>query len=57
MTFAWYARLKTLHSTRWYVAVVASWLLAFIEYFFQVPCKSHRIHAPNALPAENHSGS
>ena len=37
MTFAWYAHLKNLHSVKWYVAVLASWGLAFFEYLFQVP--------------------
>jgi uncharacterized protein len=37
MTFAWYAHLKSLHESRWFVAVIASWGLAFFEYLFQVP--------------------
>lgn len=37
MTFAWYAHLKNLHSRAWYVAAVASWLIAFFEYLIQVP--------------------
>jgi uncharacterized protein (DUF486 family) len=37
MTFAWYGHLKNLHDRKWYVAVVASWGVAFFEYMFQVP--------------------
>jgi len=37
MTFAWYGHLKHLQSTPWYVAVLASWGIAFFEYVLQVP--------------------
>jgi len=37
MTFAWYAHLKNLNARPWYVAVLASWGLAFFEYLLQVP--------------------
>jgi uncharacterized protein (DUF486 family) len=37
MTFAWYGHLKHLQSTSWYVAVLASWGIAFFEYVLQVP--------------------
>jgi uncharacterized protein (DUF486 family) len=37
MTFAWYAHLRDLHDRAWYVAVVASWGIAFFEYTLQVP--------------------
>lgn len=37
MTFAWYAHLRNLRNSKWYVAVVASWAVAFFEYMFQVP--------------------
>ena len=37
MTFAWYGHLKHLQSTPWYLAVLASWGLAFFEYVLQVP--------------------
>ena len=37
MTFAWYGHLKTLHDRKWYIAVVASWSIAFFEYLLQVP--------------------
>ncbi len=36
MTVAWYAHLKHKDSALWKV-VVASWLIAFVEYCFQVP--------------------
>src|SRR6185503_127274 len=37
MTFAWYAHLKHLISKPWFVAAIASWLIAFFEYLLQVP--------------------
>ncbi len=37
MTYAWYGHLKTLRSAPWYVAVLASWGIAFFEYALQVP--------------------
>jgi len=37
MTFAWYAHLKNLHSRAWYVAAIASWMIALFEYLIQVP--------------------
>jgi uncharacterized protein (DUF486 family) len=37
MTFAWYAHLKNLRTSPWYIAVAASWGLALFEYMLQVP--------------------
>ena len=37
MTFAWYAHLRNLGSRPLMVAVLASWGIAFFEYFLQVP--------------------
>lgn len=37
MTYAWYGHLKTLGDRPWWVAVVASWGIAFFEYLLQVP--------------------
>ena len=37
MTFAWYAHLKNLAGSPWYVAAVVSWGIAFFEYLLQVP--------------------
>ncbi len=37
MTFAWYAHLKNLRAAPWYLAVLASWGIAFFEYVIQVP--------------------
>ncbi|MBX7166679.1 MAG: DMT family protein [Pirellulales bacterium] len=37
MTFAWYAHLKNLATAPWYLAALASWGVALIEYLFQVP--------------------
>jgi uncharacterized protein len=36
MTFAWYGHLKYTRTALW-LAVLASWLIAFVEYCFQVP--------------------
>lgn len=36
MTFAWYGHLKYKSSPLW-IAIIASWLIAFAEYCFQVP--------------------
>ena len=49
MTFAWYGHLKTLGNRKWYIAVVASWSIAFFEYLLQVP--ANRIgHTAMTLP-------
>ena len=37
MTFAWYAHLKDLHESKWYIAAFVSWGVALFEYMFQVP--------------------
>ena len=37
MTFAWYAHLKNLSSTAWWIAALASWGIALFEYLLQVP--------------------
>jgi len=36
MTFAWYGHLKFKNSPLW-IVVLISWLIAFVEYCFQVP--------------------
>lgn len=36
MTFAWYGHLKFKNSPLW-IVIIASWLIAFFEYCFQVP--------------------
>lgn len=36
MTFAWYGHLKYKDSPLW-LAVFVSWMIAFVEYCFQVP--------------------
>lgn len=36
MTFAWYGHLKYKNSPLW-IAIGVSWLIAFVEYCFQVP--------------------
>ena len=37
MTFAWYAHLKNLSGSPWYLAALVSWGIAFFEYVLQVP--------------------
>ncbi len=37
MTFAWYAHLRNLHNRAWYIAALASWAIALLEYLLQVP--------------------
>lgn len=37
MTFAWYGHLKNLKSSALWIAILASWGIAFFEYVFQVP--------------------
>ena len=37
MTFAWYAHLKELAGRPWWVAALASWAVALVEYLLQVP--------------------
>jgi uncharacterized protein len=37
MTFAWYGHLKNLQSAPLWIAIAASWSIAFFEYCFQVP--------------------
>ena len=40
MTLAWYGHLKHKSSPLW-IAIVASWSLAFFEYVFQVPANRY----------------
>jgi len=40
MTFAWYGHLKFKDSPLW-LAILASWLIAFVEYCFQVPANRY----------------
>lgn len=37
MTFAWYGHLKDLKAAPLWIAIAASWAIAFFEYCFQVP--------------------
>jgi len=37
MTFAWYAHLRNMSASPWYVAALASWGIALFEYLLQVP--------------------
>ncbi len=37
MTFAWYGHLKNLNDRPLWIAIIASWAIAFFEYCFQVP--------------------
>ena len=36
MTFAWYGHLRFKNSALW-IVILVSWLIAFLEYCFQVP--------------------
>jgi len=40
MTFAWYGHLKYKEAPLW-KAVIVSWLIAFVEYCFQVPANRY----------------
>ena len=40
MTFAWYGHLKYKSSPLW-IAILVSWLIAFVEYCFQVPANRY----------------
>jgi uncharacterized protein (DUF486 family) len=40
MTFAWYGHLKFKSSPLW-IAILASWMIAFVEYCFQVPANRY----------------
>jgi hypothetical protein len=47
MTFAWYGHLKFKEQPLW-IVILASWLIAFVEYCFQVPANRighHRFSA------------
>jgi len=37
MTFAWYAHLRDLRASPWYIAALVSWSIALFEYVLQVP--------------------
>jgi uncharacterized protein (DUF486 family) len=37
MTFAWYAHLRNLRSSPWWIAALLSWGIALFEYLVQVP--------------------
>lgn len=47
MTFAWYSHLKNLSGKPWYIAVIASWGIAFFEYMLMVP--ANRIGYENSI--------
>lgn len=50
MTFAWYGHLKFASSPLW-IAVMASWSIAFIEYWFAVPANriGHQVYSAAEL--------
>ena len=37
MTFAWYAHLRNMGGRKWWIAALASWGIALLEYLCQVP--------------------
>lgn len=45
MTFAWYGHLK-FKNTALYLVIIISWLIAFLEYCFQVPANriGHQVY-------------
>lgn len=43
MTYAWYGHLKTLSAKPLWIAILVSWLVAFMEYCFQVPANRNGI--------------
>jgi uncharacterized protein (DUF486 family) len=47
MTFAWYAHLKNLNHSPWFVAALASWGVALFEYLIQVPANRVGAHEAN----------
>jgi uncharacterized protein (DUF486 family) len=47
MTFGWYGHLKYRHSSLW-MAILASWGIAFFEYCLQVP--ANRLGAQAGFP-------
>jgi uncharacterized protein len=50
MTFAWYGHLKFTASPLW-MAVMASWSIAFVEYWFAVPANriGHQVYSAAEL--------
>lgn len=50
MTFAWYGHLKNHRSAPLWLAILASWGIAFFEYCFQVP--ANRIGAAQFSTAQ-----
>ena len=56
MTFAWYGHLKY-RSTPLPKVIFVSWLIASMEYCFQVPAKPDRFLRIHDGAAEDHSGS
>lgn len=50
MTFAWYGHLRFKSASLW-IVVLASWLIAFFEYCFQVPANriGHEFYSATQL--------
>lgn len=44
MTFAWYGHLKGFQDSKLWIVILASWMIAFFEYCFQVPANRIGIH-------------
>lgn len=51
MTYAWYGHLKDLKHKPLWIAIIASWAIAFFEYCFQVPANrfGHEIYSLGQL--------
>ena len=57
MTFAWYGHLRHKQAALW-LAILVSWLIAFVEYCFQVPANRLGHNAGiTRRPTEDHPGS
>lgn len=52
MSFAWYAHLKNLSAKPLYIAILISWLIALLEYAFQVPANRIGFESANLSLAQ-----
>ena len=57
MTYAWYGHLKDLKGKAIFIAIVASWAVAFFEYCLQVPANRIGFQYLFAGAVEGHSGN
>ena len=57
MTFAWYAHLKNMSGSHWYVAALVSWGIALFEYLLQVPANRIGYTVMSPAAAQDPAGS